>query len=298
MTDLAAAEEYFSAEYVRVAAVDAPLYERISPHVCRVNLSAWRKSGLPEMWLFRMSILSAHIAQDGGERFRQDLLDADSLLQSGHTAFSYVEWKQYLAEYQRDSMGAVHHSTIYRQQECPSYRIIDSRLMRLLQLLQRIAAEEKRPLVIAIDGRAASGKTIAAEQLRFILGGSAIHMDDFFLPVSLRTAERFAGAWRQCALRALLRGGSPETCARRTLCIPDVQLRKAGVRWLPRGSGAAVLYRRRLYSSHPVFGDYADIKAFSDIGYDEQITRIPFTGWQCCSRAISHAMDSNGRTVL
>lgn len=89
-------------------------------------------------------------------------------------------------------MGAVHHSTIYRQQECPSYRIIDSRLMRLLPLLQRIAAEEKRPLVIAIDGRAASGKTIAAEQLRFILGGSAIHMDDFFLPVSLRTAERFA----------------------------------------------------------------------------------------------------------
>ena len=49
LTDLAAAEEYFSAEYVRVAAVDAPLYERISPHVCRVNLSAWRKSGLPEM---------------------------------------------------------------------------------------------------------------------------------------------------------------------------------------------------------------------------------------------------------
>lgn len=97
MTDLAAAEEYFSAEYVRVAAVDAPLYERISPHVCRENLSAWRKSGLPEMWLFRMFILSVHIAQDGGERFRQDLLDADSLLQSGHTAFSYVEWKQYLA---------------------------------------------------------------------------------------------------------------------------------------------------------------------------------------------------------
>ena len=64
--------------------------------------------------------------------------------------------------------------------------------MRLLPLLQRIAAEEKRPLVIAIDGRAASGKTTAAEQLRFILGGSAIHMDDFFLPVSLRTAERFA----------------------------------------------------------------------------------------------------------
>lgn len=138
-----------------------PLYERISPHVCRVNLSAWQKEPFAgNVALSGMSILSAHIAQDGGERFRQDLLDADSLLQSGHTAFSYVEWKQYLAEYQRDSMGAVHHSTIYRQQECPSYRIIDSRLMRLLPLLQRIAAEEKRPLVIAIDGRAASGKTI------------------------------------------------------------------------------------------------------------------------------------------
>lgn len=28
------------------------------------------------------------------------------------------------------------------------------------------------------------------------------------------------------------------------------------------------------YSNHPVFGDYADVKALSDIGYDEQITRI------------------------
>ena len=50
----------------------------------------------------------------------------------------------------------------------------------------------KRPFVIAIDGRAASGKSTLAEQLSTLLEADVIHMDDFFLQPYQRTPERLA----------------------------------------------------------------------------------------------------------
>ena len=46
--------------------------------------------------------------------------------------------------------------------------------------------------VIAIDGRAASGKTTLAAALAAETGGTVVHMDDFFLPAELRTPQRLA----------------------------------------------------------------------------------------------------------
>ena len=51
---------------------------------------------------------------------------------------------------------------------------------------------EKGRLVIAIDGHAASGKTTAGDYLAEHYGGNVIHMDDFFLPLAMRSTERMA----------------------------------------------------------------------------------------------------------
>jgi uridine kinase len=48
----------------------------------------------------------------------------------------------------------------------------------------------KETVIVAIDGRCGSGKTTFASILANELNGQIIHMDDFFLPVSLRTKER------------------------------------------------------------------------------------------------------------
>lgn len=58
---------------------------------------------------------------------------------------------------------------------------IDRRLTKL---------PEKGRLVIAIDGHAASGKTTAGDYLADHYEGNVIHMDDFFLPFAMRSAER------------------------------------------------------------------------------------------------------------
>jgi uridine kinase len=48
--------------------------------------------------------------------------------------------------------------------------------------------------VLVIDGDCAAGKTTLAAQIAARLSCSVFHMDDFFLPPALRTAERLAEA--------------------------------------------------------------------------------------------------------
>ena len=55
VADRERAWKYFSREFARAGAEDdLPLFEVISPDYCRVNLGAWKKAGLPEIWLFNM----------------------------------------------------------------------------------------------------------------------------------------------------------------------------------------------------------------------------------------------------
>lgn len=52
--------------------------------------------------------------------------------------------------------------------------------------------EKHASIVIAIDGNAASGKTTLSNLLAQRYDCNVIHMDDFFLPLHLRTEERLA----------------------------------------------------------------------------------------------------------
>lgn len=60
--------------------------------------------------------------------------------------------------------------------------------------LSRVRMIVYLPLIIAIDGRSAAGKTTLAAALAHILDLSLVHMDDFYLPPELRTEDRFATA--------------------------------------------------------------------------------------------------------
>ena len=55
-----------------------------------------------------------------------------------------------------------------------------------------LATNPGRPLIAAIDGRCASGKTTAAELLQKQFGWTVVHADDFFLRPEQRTPERYA----------------------------------------------------------------------------------------------------------
>ena len=62
------------------------------------------------------------------------------------------------------------------------------------QAKERIEAALKngKPVVVALEGGAATGKSTLGRQLAECFSAPLISMDDFFLPLSLRTEERFS----------------------------------------------------------------------------------------------------------
>ena len=145
---------------------------------------------------------------------------------------------------------------------------------RLLPVLERAQACEKHPCVIALDGPAASGKTTLAQMLAVLLPADVVHMDDFFLPVPLRTRERFAQPggnvhyerFREEVLPAL---HMPSGFAYRRFDCSVMDFR--GERTVGMAPFRIV---EGSYSTHPELGDYADIVVFSAVDPDEQMARI------------------------
>ena len=63
-------------------------------------------------------------------------------------------------------------------------------------ILSRISALNcgQKPVILAIDGRCASGKTTLAAKIQEKTRCGVIHMDDFFLRPEQRTKERLSQA--------------------------------------------------------------------------------------------------------
>ncbi len=118
------------------------------------------------------------------------------------------------------------------------------------------------PFVIAIDGRAASGKTTVAAFLSEELDAAAVHMDDFFLPPELRSRERYdapgGNIHRERFAEEVLPfiGSAGGFSYRRFDCGAMAYGEEVAV--------PAKAYRivEGSYSQHPSFGKYADLTVF------------------------------------
>lgn len=264
LTDLVKAEAYFDQEFEAAAPDDAPLYELISPDMARINLRAWKKAGLPGAWLFRLFTLSSKMPVRG---------DVLTYLEEAEI-LNISDFHAARIEYEQKGCPSVHHSDIYRQTELPSYRVIHRRLLRLIPILKRAAlVKGNAPYILAVDGRAASGKSTIAAQLAYVLDGSLVHMDDFFLPPEFRTQARLEAPGGnvhyerfQEEVIPFLRGSAFSyrrfECSRMAygdrVTVPERPWR------IVEGS----------YSLHPTFGTYYDISVFSSVSPEEQLRRI------------------------
>ena len=259
---------YFCREFSGVTPEEkAELFEIISPDYCRVNLAKWKAEKLPGKWLFNMFYASTEILPDSEKLFQQYLENITECFPQFST-----ELAVFLRHYRG---GAVHHSLKYRQFYHPSYRIVSTRFLTVIPVLKAAAKLSGNGVkVIAIDGRAASGKTTAAKLLAEILETGVIHMDDFFLPQDLRTAARLAEA-----------GGNVHYERFKLEVLPDLRKESGLSYWKFDCSKNAPGELREIgaakwrivegaYSLHPEFGNYADLKVFFDIAPAEQVKRI------------------------
>ena len=274
LSDVAAARQYFDAEFDATSPHMGELVECLSNDIARVDLGSWKQMGLPKEWLFRMFVASTNFGGKPTSSFEELLCCVDGTLIKD-LDFNLEEWHRCLEQYKAGGIRAVHHSEQYRNAEKPAYRLVDRRFLKMLDLLRCLSQIKKDGVkVIAIDGRAASGKTTLAELLSSVLNAETIHMDDFFLPPELRTRERLEEAggnihYERFCEEVIPFVGKNESFSYGVFDCSQMALN--GKRAIPASEWRIV---EGSYSHHPKFGDYADFKVFCTVSGEEQMLRI------------------------
>lgn len=256
----------------------APALEGIGNGLYRVSLAAWAAAEYPSETLNRDFVRSANLHTGNQDRFLQKLEVLRSLTQQGVFTFSPRDLETYLHGYIAAGCPAVSHSEVYRQTYHPSYRVVRQDCLSLSPatvISKEISRrKDKSPLLIAIDGRCASGKTTLAAQLHAICGCSVVHMDDFFLRPEQRTRQRYETPGENVdherfldeVLLPLSRGEDthyrPFDCSTLTLQEP-IRLACSGVIVI-EGS----------YSCHKALFPYYDLTVFLSLPPQKQMGRI------------------------
>lgn len=256
----------------------APALEGIGNGLYRVSLAAWAAAEYPSETLNRDFVRSANLHTGTQEQFLQKLNVLQLLTQQGTFSFSIDELETYLSRYISEGCPAVSHSERYKNAYHPAYRVVRQDCLSLppeTVILKKLAHRKTdSPILLAIDGRCASGKTTLAARLQEALGCCVVHMDDFFLRPEQRTQERYATPggnvdherFLQEVLLPLSRGQDtvyrPFDCSSMSLGEPTEL--KCGSVTVIEGS----------YSCHPDLFPYYHISVFLSLPPQEQMRRI------------------------
>ncbi|MBQ7921624.1 MAG: hypothetical protein IJ325_03485 [Clostridia bacterium] len=277
-----AAKERLTAEYNAISHNREPHMESLGK-TARIYLDTpFTQAGLDLLaQLFCISAEAFHKGWDTAddaakEEFSASLACLRKLTAEGVFSFSTEELDTYLAEYSAAGYPAVRHSEVYRNAYAPAYRVIDARYARIFDLLLKIGelAGTAQRVVIAIDGRCASGKSTMAEQIARIYPASVIHMDDFFLPGELRTPERMGETGGNLHRERFLEEVIPNL-QRGSFAYRVFQCSTFTYADKPRVvEDNKLIICEGSYALHPDFGKYYDIAVFSDIDPEEQLRRI------------------------
>ncbi len=147
---------------------------------------------------------------------------------------------------------------------------------RILEYIEAYeAVPEGRPLIVALDGRCASGKTSVSAELQEARGYCIFHMDDFYLRPEQRTPDRFsvpgANVDHERFLSEILiplKNGAGRIIYRAYDCRSGSFREPAAI--VP---GSVVLIEGS-YSCHPSLRDYYDLHFFLTVSKAEQEKRI------------------------
>lgn len=134
--------------------------------------------------------------------------------------------------------------------------------------------EGNKHIIVAIDGRCASGKTTAAEEIKKLCDCNVIHMDHFFLKPEQRNEKRLSEPGGNVdyervfkeVLIPLEKGESfsycPYDCHKQGMGEPvHIDLKRINI---IEGS----------YSCHPFLNKFYDLKIFLTVDKEEQSLRI------------------------
>jgi len=171
------------------------LADKLDGGYSRVHLG-WLSRGLSAQTLGKLFVMSAKPEPDGRDALRHKLDTALELAVEGKLPVSPAELEKAAAQWEKGGFEALHHSDKFRKCYNPAYRVVSDRFVPFLPLLAEVdkLLEGDAPVLVAIEGGAASGKSTLGRLLEQLYDCTLVHMDDFFLQPYQRTPERYAEA--------------------------------------------------------------------------------------------------------
>ncbi|MCD7738708.1 MAG: uridine kinase [Lachnospiraceae bacterium] len=134
--------------------------------------------------------------------------------------------------------------------------------------------KEKKPILIAIDGRCSAGKTTLAEKLQRETGWCVIHMDDFFLRPKQRTKQRYREPGGNVDYERFLTEVMEPLAGHRLFAYRPYDCKRQALLEAIEISPCDVAVIEGSYSCHPSLWNFYDLRIFMDVGKEEQLRRI------------------------
>ena len=164
----------------------SPAIQELDGDYCRLSLSSLSSETLGALFY-----LSAKPEPRGKTDLLYKLSDAHKLIKAGLLPFNEQQFTEKLKNWEANGFPALHHSQEYKENYCPSYRVISKDFARYLPLFCELDRRLERGTVnMCIEGGCASGKSTLSYLLAKVYDCNVFHADDFFLPPQMRTPER------------------------------------------------------------------------------------------------------------
>lgn len=257
----------------------APEYavEAIGGGLCRVHLDPRLLTGEDLPLLARCFARSAR-PRGSVEGLWKKLGLLTALTWTGELPLGRRELELFLALYESGGCPPLHHSDGYRERYRPHYRVMDRDLSLYAPALRAIDAllrNTQGPVIVAVDGRCASGKTTFAQRVEELFDDcNVFHMDDFFLPPEKRTPERLSTPggnvdYERSATELFEPLRREEAVAHRRFDCSTMTMGK------PEG----IPFRRLnivegSYALHPVLAGYSQLRIFFTCSPQVQLARL------------------------
>ncbi|BDF66974.1 hypothetical protein CE91St43_09460 [Oscillospiraceae bacterium] len=257
----------------------APAYtvEAIGSGLCRFHLDPRR---LAQADLPLLSKCFAHSARPRGTcaGLWEKLGILAGMAWAGELPLDRAQLEVFLTCYDAAGCPPLHHSGAYHDAYHPHYRVVDRDLACYAPALQAVDQALRTaggPVIVAVDGRCASGKTTFARRLGQLFPDcSVFHMDDYFLPPEKRTPERLSAPGGNVDYeRAAEELFAPLSCGE------AVELRSFDCASGELRPPVTVPFRRLNiveggYSLHPALAGYSQVHLFFTCSPQVQLSRL------------------------
>lgn len=131
-----------------------------------------------------------------------------------------------------------------------------------------------KSIVLAVDGRAASGKSRLAGKLAENYAARLVHTDDFFLPQKLRTAERMAEVGGTLHYERFMAEILPALHKKEGFSYQAFDCSRMQLGQWRRLLPAQLTLVEGSYALHPKFGVYYDLSIFMSCSPNVQLARL------------------------